>query len=386
MVHSYISIGIIIISIFSVLISYNLLKLASGIIKIPFISTFFMFKYLVFAYSGSVLLNVFYFEYELNNGVYERPDLLLNMWYYTTAGLYFIPLGMFIANFATYYKPIIATKNLLSKDIQISKSDISNTTFILLLTLFGISIFVLLLYISKIGTLPIIGVFDGFSVTDLSLLRSDSGNNFDGKYYRYEIFMKTLPLFILFILFFMKNILLKWKVFFYIMLVYNIFVNIMDIQKAPVIQLFMLLMLAYFYSRNKISKKIFITTGLVLSIMLFLMYVFFMGMGEKDFLEIICAPLHRIFIGQISPFYYYQLFQEHYGYIYGTSFPNPAGIFPFEWRRITVEIMEFANPELVKLGIVGTMPTVFFADWFINFGPLMALFSMILLEIGRAHV
>lgn len=113
--------------------------------------------------------------------------------------------------------------------------------------------------------------------------------------------------------------------------------------------------------------------------MLFLMYVFFMGMGEKDFLEIICAPLHRIFIGQISPFYYYQLFQEHYGYIYGTSFPNPAGIFPFEWRRITVEIMEFANPELVKLGIVGTMPTVFFADWFINFGPLMALFSMILL-------
>lgn len=378
MVHEYISIGIIIISLASIYISLQLLKKASGVIKIPFVSTFFMFKYLIFAYSGSVLLNVFYFQYEINTGVYDRPDLLLTMWYYTTAGLYLIPLGMFIANWSTNYNPYKTTSNLLSKNIIISKNDNSNIMFFLIVILSFLSLGVLLLYISKIGSIPVMGLFDGLSASDLALLRSDSGNNFTGKYYRYVMFMKTLPLMLLFILFFMKNISFKWKVFFYVLLSYNIFVNIMDVSKAPLIKLFLILMLAYFYSQNKISRKVFVTTGIILTGVIMLMYMFIMGMSDRGFFEILSAPLHRIFIGQISPFYYWQLFQEQNGYIYGTSFPNPAHIFPFEWRRITVEIMEFAHPKLIELGITGSMPTVFFADWFINFGPFMALFSMIL--------
>jgi oligosaccharide repeat unit polymerase len=379
MVHNELSIAILILSIFSVYISYQLLKKVSGVIKIPFISTFFMFKYLIFAYSGSVLLNVFYFEYEINTGVYNRLDFLLNMWYYTTAGLFLIPLGMFIANWATGYNAYKSTKKLLSKNIQITKRDTSNTMLFIILSLVVLSFSVLMLYVSKVDFLPIFGLFDGFQASDLAFLRSESGNNFDGKYYRYVMFMKTLPLLLLFILFFMKNISMKWKIFFYLLLSYNIFVNVMDLSKAPLIKLFLILMLAYFYSQNKISKKVFITTGIVLTSMIMLMYVFIMGMSDRGFFEVLSAPLHRIFIGQISPFYWWQLFQEQYGYLYGTSFPNPAHIFPFEHRRITVEVMNFAHPELATLGVVGSMPTVFFADWFMNFGPLMALFSMVLL-------
>ena len=139
MVHNELSIGILIISLFSVYTSFQLLKKVSGIIKIPFISTFFMFKYLIFAYSGSVLLNIFYFEYEINTGVYERPDLILNIWYYTTAGLYLIPLGMFIANWSTSYNPYKTTKKLLSKDIEFSKTDTSNNTFFIILMFFILS-------------------------------------------------------------------------------------------------------------------------------------------------------------------------------------------------------------------------------------------------------
>jgi len=378
MVHDELSIGIVIISLASVFLAYMLLKKASGIIKIPFVSTFFMVKYFVFAYAGSVLLNVFYFTYEINIGVYERPDILLNMWYYTTAGLFLIPLGMFIANWATGYNPMDSTSQILSKEIEISNSDQSGFMFVLLLMFFALSFLVLMVYISKVGSLPIFGVLDGLDASDLALLRSDSGANFDGKVYRYVMFTKTLPLFLLFILFFMKNISFKWKLFFYSLLAFNMFTSIMDIQKAPIIKIFLLLMLAYFYSKNRISQRVFIGTGLVLSGLIMIMYMFFMGMSDRSFFDILGAPLHRIFIGQIEPFYYYQLFQEEYGYIYGTSFPNPAHIFPFEWRRITVEVMEFAHPELVQMGIVGSMPTIFFADWFINFGPYMALFSMIL--------
>jgi len=379
MVQGFTSVGIIIISLLSLFFCFQLLKIVSGIIKIPFVSTFFMLNYVVYAYIGSVLLNVFYFQYEINTGVYERPDLLLNIWFYTSAGLFLIPFGMWIANLVTNYKPYHSTNKLLSRHIELKSIDHSYFMFILLALLFGLSIFVLLMYISKVGNLPIIGVLDGLSTADLRMLRSDSGNNFDGKHYRYVLFMKTLPLLLLLILFFLKNISFKWKIFFYIVLSYNIFVNIMDIQKAPVIQLFLVLMLAYFYSKNKINRKILATVGIVLTSIVMLMYIYFMGMTDKSFFDVASAPMHRIFIGQISPFYYWQLFQEQSGYLYGTSFPNPAGIFPFEWRRITVEIMEFGFPELVELGIVGSMPTVFFADWFINFGPIMALFSMILL-------
>lgn len=379
MVQNELSIGILIISIFSIYISFILLKKATGIIKIPFISTFFMFKYTIFAYIGSVLLNIFYFEYEINTGVYDRPDLLFNIWLYTTAGLYLIPLGMLIANWATNYHPYKTTSKLLSKNIIISKDDNSNIMFFLMVILFFLSVGVLSLYISKIDYIPIMGVFDGLSASDLALLRSNSTNNFSGKYYRYAIFIKGLPLLLLLISFFMKNLSFKWKMLFYVLLIYNVFVNIMDLQKAPLIKMFLILMLAYFYSQNKISRKLFITVGIILMGILLVMYMFFMGMKNKSFFEILSAPLHRIFIGQISPFYYWQLFQEQNGYLYGTSFPNPAHIFPFEHRRITVEIMNFAHPELAKLGIVGSMPTVFFADWFINFGPIMALFSMIIL-------
>jgi oligosaccharide repeat unit polymerase len=379
MVHDYLSIGVLIISIFSILLSFLMLKKASGVIKIPFISTFFWFKYIVFAYIGSVLLNVWYFDYEVTIGVYERKDLLLNMWYYTTAGLFLIPLGMFIANSATHYKPRHYTSKLLLKDILISKHDNSNIMFFILIILFILSTSVLLVYISKISSVPIFGVFDGLSASKLAYLRSESGNNFTGKLYRYNMFMRDLPLLLLFIAFFMKNISFKWKMLFYSLLSYNVFVSVMDVAKAPVVQLFLLLMLAYFYSLNKISRKVFVVTGVILTSLIMLMYVFVMGMTDKSFFEVLSAPLHRTFIGQISPFYWWQFFQEQNGYVYGTSFPNPAHIFPFEWRRITVEVMNFAHPELVKLGIVGSMPTVFFADWFINFGSLMALFSMILL-------
>jgi len=378
MVHDELSIGILIISFASLLLAYALVRKASGIIRIPFISTFFMVKYFVFAYAGSVLLNVFYFTYEINIGIYNRPDILLNMWYYATAGLFLIPLGMFVANWATGYNPMLATSQVLSKDIEISKDDKSNFMFFLLFALFSISFLVLLIYISKVGKLPIFAVLDGLDASDLALLRSDSGANFEGKMYRYVMFTKTLPLLLLFVVFFMKNVAFKWKIFFYMLLVFNMFTSIMDLQKAPIIKIFLLLMLAYFYSKNKISRKVFVTTGIILSSLMMFMYMFFMGMSDRSFFDILGAPLHRIFIGQIEPFYFYQLFQEEYGYIYGTSFPNPSNIFPFEWRRITVEVMEFAHPELIKLGIVGSMPTIFYGEWYINFGPYMALFSMIL--------
>jgi hypothetical protein len=351
---------------------------ASGIIRLPFISTFFWFKYVIFAYIGSACLNIFYFDYELSENIYERKDLLLQMWYFTTAGLFLLPFGMFIANGAFKYNALKTTKLFLSKYIFISKLDRSGLTFFYLWIIFIIGLITLYIYSTKIPEIPIMAVFEGLSISDLNYLRSESGNNFHGRYYIYETLMKTVPLLLLFIVFFLKNLSKKWKIFFYILLFYNMFVAVMDISKAPIIKLMLLLGLAYFHFYNRVNLKVLFLSMIISVITILIMYIFFMGMIDKNFFELLFAPLHRIFIGQIVPFYHYLLFQEEKGFIYLASLPNPAGIFPFETRRITVEVMNFAQPWHIKAGLVGSMPTVFFVEWFISFGTLMALFSMIL--------
>lgn len=359
-------------------LSFISLKYVSGIIKIPFVSTFFMFKYFVFAYIGSVLLNVFYFDYTAP--LYSRPDLLILMWIYASCGLFLLPLGMLIANYTLQYKSIKSTKRLLSKDIIITNQDRSLVLFLFLNILFIISIIVLFLYINKLNMIPLTGAIKGLDPAYLALLRSEATNSFDGKYYRYMMFVKDLPLLLILVVFFFKTSGFKWKLFFYILFIYNIYVNIMDLQKAPVIQLLLILMLAKFYIDRKVSKKVFVVIGVLSVILLMIMYKFFMmGSVERDFLEFLYAPMNRLFLGQIKPFYYWLEFQENIGYLYGKAFPNPGGIFPFDFRNIPIEVMEFAHPEIVSTGRIGTMPTIFYADWFINFGPLLAGFSMLLL-------
>lgn len=374
MVHGEFSLLIILISLLSIYASIRLLKAASGLITIPYASSLFMYKYIFFIYIGAVLLNVFPFRstYVFQN----RPDLVLNIWYYTTASLFVMPISMLTANVIFQYRPLKSTKLLNSTSVNTAGY---NTSFIFLVIFFSICVAILMLYISKLNELPIIGVLDGLSARELAVLRSDSGSNFTGKYYRYALFMKTMPFLLLLLVFFMKNHSIKWKLFFFTLLFYNIFVSVMDLQKAPVIQLFLALLLLGFYIRGRVNKKSLILTGIFLSILILTMFIVFMGLGERSFSVIISAILERIFIVQVKGFYYWQLFQETNGYIYGASFPNPAGIFPFEPRRITVEVMNFAHPELTRYGIVGSMPTVYFADWFINFGPIMAVFSMALL-------
>ena len=105
-----------------------------------------------------------------------------------------------------------------------------------------------------------------------------------------------------------------------------------------------------------------------------------MGMGRShSIFEILSAIFHRVFVGQPSTFYWYQLFVEENGFFYGSSFPNPGGIFPFEYRQASVEISRFAYGGVKVDGVVGSMPSIFFGVWYINFGKPLAIFSMFLL-------
>jgi oligosaccharide repeat unit polymerase len=371
---------IILASCFSLIVSYLLLIKASGRIRIFNISTFFMLFYVVFAYIGSVLLNLVEFPYEKFFGLYLRPDLLLEMWIYTTLGLYLIPLGMLLCNqMINYKKPSNTLRSVCDNELIISYTERSNVFFILLSVLFFISFVVFISYRNQIGGFPIENIFSGFSAKTLSLLRSDATNNFSGKAYRYFMFMETVPLLLLIMVSFIKDKGgRKWRLFYSLLLGYNLFFSVSTLQKGPIIKLLIVLMLMYFYKKNCINKKIIIRFGFVAVGLILLMYMAFMGQANKSILHILEGASHRIFIGQISPLYWWLRYQEEFGFLYGRSFPNPAGIFPFDSIRITVEVMNLAKGNLMAKGVVGTMPTIFFADWLINFGKYAAFFSMIL--------
>jgi hypothetical protein len=294
-------------------------------------------------------------------------------------GLFLIPTGMAVANGMLNYNPMKETSYFLDKQINIQQLDLNNILYLVYLFIFIVSFLFLVVYKEKIGGyFPIEGALSDFDSKTLALLRSNASNNFQGRYWLYMLFIKHIPLMLLLTVFFLKNYAIKYKIFFYILLGYNIFVSIMDIQKAPILKIIFLLLLVKIYKDGYISKKLFVFIGILAITLAMGMYILFMGAGDKSFFAILALPLERIFIGNIAPLYWWQLFQEQNGYLYGTSFPNPAHIFPFEWRRIAVEIMNFAHPELEKSGIVGSMPTVFFASWLVNFGVLMMFFSMLL--------
>lgn len=340
---------------------------------------FFLFKYVFLVYIGSVVLNVIYIEYQVDVGLYLRKDLLLNLWVYSSLGLFLIPLGMQCTNLLLRYDSRMHMKDFRSRGIDFTAVDLNNILLGIYILVFTFCLSIFLIYREKIGGFPIESLGQGYSSTELGFLRSESNNNFKGRYWLYMLFIQLLPLSLLVVSFFLKKISLKYSIFFYILLFYSVFVAIMDFQKAPLIEVIFLLLAAKLFRDGVIKRSLIIYTGSVSLVLLGLMYVFFMNVSAHSYVRILLLPIERIIVGNIAPFYWWQLFQEQSGWLYGESFPNLMGMLPFEPRRVTVEILEFVRGNENDGGAVGSMPTVFFGSWFINFGIIGMLFSMVLL-------
>jgi oligosaccharide repeat unit polymerase len=374
-VHGKYSILIGIITFILLIISLIMLKNIVGNFKLPTISSFFMLFYLMSVVIGATVLNIFYFEYEYNSGFYIRKDLLVNMWIYAVSGLILIPSGMYLSNKLFKYNAKIEFDSFVLKQIKYINQ---NKLFYITIFSMIISLVILAIYINKVGFIPIFSIFQHLMPDQLAQLRSVSGNDFDGKIYRYLLFYKTLPLIFLIISFMYKQYNKKWFVLFLIILFYNIFVLIMDMQKAPLINMIILLLMTYFFIKGKIEYKKILIVAFVSIGLLSVMYIYFMGVSSSDYFQILLSPFHRTFIGSISPFFYWQLYVEKYGYLGGLSLPNPHHVFSFEYMQISKEIMSFIHPELKNSGVVGSMPVVFWGDWYINFGIKYIFISMVL--------
>lgn len=360
-------------------LSFKYTRRLLGKTEVFTITFFFLICYCVYAFIGSALINCIRFDAEDEWGIYSHKDNLLLVWYYVVLGWFCLLFGITIACEEERKKNVRVTvlqKQVLESDFMLSRYDSSIKSWNFFLRTLCLSLFVLLLYRAIVGSFPIEDVFSGLSAAQLGFLRSEATNNFTGKLYRYEMFTKDIPLFCYIFTLIMYKIsgLKKWKILWGAYLAYNIFFTLSTLQKAPLIQFILVNYIVFTFINKKINVRILVLVGVISMGLIILMYMFFMGRAEDAIGDILGGALHRIFISSIIPFYWYIDYIQHKGFLYGTSFPNPGGILPFESKRLTVDIMEYAHG---ASDTVGSMPTVFIGEMYANFGVIGIILSAI---------
>ena len=235
---------------------------------------------------------------------------------------------------------------------------------------FVVCVSVLLLYLSKVPKIAIVtAILDG--ANEAKLDRSLMTNDFAGKLHRYNIFMISLSQIVAFTT--LTNYLLTRKKSDFILFIASFcvsgFAAVMSTQKGPFIIYILALFLTWciITKRGIIPIKGIVFMGGISICILISFYIFFMGSSSID--KALLGMFNRAFCGEIIPAYHYlKIFPEEIPFLNGSTFPNPAGIMPYKPFRLTVEVMYKIHPELVRLGIVGSMPTAFWGEAYANFG------------------
>ena len=246
---------------------------------------------------------------------------------------------------------------------------------------------VTLLYYSKLDIIPVNFMFNNLmgdiNVIDLAKLRESSTTTFKiGKLHRYKFFMAQMIPFLV-IISLMKSKLTKknlWRFLFFSLTIFAMYRSISDLQKKPLLDFIILLFITNWIFRGKINwKQVGILIGVSISI-LCMMYIYIMGFTDRPFLILLEGISTRLFLGQTAALYYYfSLFPSSHDFLYGASFPNPAGIFQFEHFPITKWI--FVNGLNRNWEIIGTAPSAFIGEIYANFGYPFMMLSILLLSM-----
>jgi oligosaccharide repeat unit polymerase len=224
------------------------------------------------------------------------------------------------------------------------------------------------IYINNIPKIAIVvALFE--TVSDASRIRSDMGNGLDG-YHWYSLVLHGLSNIVTFSLFSLYLTRPNKKNVFYFILSFLVsgFTALMATEKAPFVWLVLGLFIVFILvkKRGLISLKFIFVSVFFSIIAVSIMVSIFSGFSfEKSLI----AFVSRAFAGSIEPAYHYLvMFPSYEEFKYGRTFNNPGGILPFEPYSYTLEVSKYLSPELAENGIIGSMPTVFWGEAYINFG------------------
>lgn len=323
------------------------------------VPVFLIISMFVYAYSGLLPLYFGWDEDRYSMGVQDRA-LVVQVLIFSIISI----VGL-LAGF-TYAKIVLKMNNFQKFDYI---SQISRKEFLVLVGLIVFCFFVLFVYLSKVPTIALFVAFSEGVSFDLYLARSLMGNDFSGKYHWYSLIMHDLFYIVTFTLF-SAFLLTKRKIilfFFIIAFLGSSFAAVMATEKAPFATI--LIGLLFVYGLTLLKGKIPIKATVILLMAVFssltTFYIFFMG--SADVFSAFTSIFSRALAGSIQPAYHYlEFFPRHQEFLMGRSFPNPGDMLPIESYRLTEEVMNWVDPN--DQGIVRSMPTVFWAEAYANFG------------------
>lgn len=329
----------------------------------PNIPGFFIIMYLIFGYLGTL---TFYFnlnEYRVSLGITDQ-ELILKLWFYSMVSLVLVIVGFFIC--VKFFKWEIELNDFTKM------TAVQNRTKILLVIVYLISLFVFIIYLSKLPSIPLIELIKGTPDVNIKELRNLATTRFSGKYHWYSLFFNSILTFITFILFaeyLVKKNKLNLFLFLLVFLTAS-FAALVPTHKAPFMWLIIGLVFTFILVKGKkLNAKLLFSLGVTGIIILVLMFKHFMGLNNRNYFEIINIIFSRLTTGQLTSAYFYlELFPEKIDYLYGRTFPNPGGILPWTPYPLTIEVANYINPNLSKSNIVPTAPAPFWGEMYVNFG------------------
>lgn len=237
-----------------------------------------------------------------------------------------------------------------------------------------------MIYLMKVPSIPLKDLFfSDNKVLEIAKSRELATTSFAGKYHRYSFFFRIILPFLslasLAAAFQKKDFF--WKTAFGFLFLFSVFMQIVDLQKSPVLFYLISVVFLYFILNKKVDfKKMFITI-LFFIIILIIMYSTIMGLSERGTGYVMQIIVRRLFISQtLGNYTAFRVIPIKQDFLFGLSFPNPAGIFPFEH----FEVIKFIFNETYGYGrfIVGTAPTPYFIEFYMNFGYFAMIISMLL--------
>lgn len=254
-----------------------------------------------------------------------------------------------------------------------------------------------LLYFLSLDAAPILYVLSGDAV-NAAISRSLATKEYSGPkalYYFFRLIVDYILIYILIYIYVRKEKITKEFIF---ALIISEFIALIDFQKYPAINIFLIVFMAIFLFNKKKNNISSLNIGIFfnLKILLLLLASYFLigglwasASGRLNDLDIYgkftsivenanIMVEDRLIYGENRPLYaVYSMIPNKVDYLLGMTFPNPLHLLPYESVPLSYMVYDEIHPDGDGIpGVRGAAPTIYFSVIYANFGIIISFISM----------
>lgn len=347
-------------------------------------SYIFYLQLFAMSFLGSILIvNHIDNHYLINKLAYDSSRLY--GWLAIMYSMIGVPCGMLLAGL--FFKEHDMKKLFESyskRRVQPLLSQKDSYLKVFLLFLSAVSLFSVVYTFKSLGMIPIMSLLKGENAKFLAKLRIDSSAGFQGNIYIRNIFAIALTPILSYIAFAYYKMTKSKKdlIWFLAMFGAGIMISTYNLAKSPLIIYFIGFLLLKILIDGEVSKKLFVTTGLVLVGILVAAYVSIMGFDVNKIYMLFLSPnsgiTGRILLSQSAgTFFSFDIFPSRHDFLGFSSFSNLISeIFAMpKSERSARIIMSIIMPSAVEEGTGGVINSLFIGEAWANFGLAGVIFS-----------